>query len=1091
MSFKSYFISVIIVFLCFQINAQDNYPGGVTDAKVWYKSEHIDLQVPEYIDYSSNNIFIETCGDENQEALFNFNPSIESGSLCLTFSLPLESVNKHNFFIVSDPVDNDDSYRHLSTKYRDFIFNDVILPSTFGDSINRNAYALETQQGYASRMFQGFSQHQNTHVHFYSWSNYDIDRKFKSFGEVGETRFAIGRHIIFPDLDDGLDFSGLMPEFVLFDRQLTDNERNRVESYLGLKYGITLKNRHYKNSKNKIFWDTKNNQFFKDNIFGIGRDDISGLNQLQCESAHHRDFLVAATDDIQTRNADVNFNIPNDNFIVFGDTNLPGLQQPNNQKLQALNRVWLAQVTGEEEIRTETPVHFRLDISDLPQSLIDDLESGDKVLWMLHDRYVDHSYVSDFNNGNVEYYKPDNIDFDKKYAHYKPVYFDEDHNRYDQYTFAIGPEVIIQVSYEQWQCEGECFTMIVEVIGGEPEDDVVVLDPGGNPYNLELIGTEDNTVTYVTEEQLCADEEDYIVDYNGTNGYQTQYDFLVQPLDYTLDLGLNQQFLTAQKNPITLDAGSGINDPDATYQWYFNGVLIDHNESSLDATQPGAYEVIVTTSNMACRLSDVVEIVYEFSADVIPVENCDEEENSIQVLNIKGTPPFMTSIVGSGVNVNHTHQGDETFTDIPAGTYTVTITDALAGTYSESITIGSYGYSSGSLGPNQTLSLNQQQIILDGTLAFGNNPNFTYQWKYNGVFMSFTQAQITIDKPGVYIVIVYDTVSGCGGEKSIIIDHEMEVTINQESDCEESSNGVEIIIDYGLPDYTVTIQGNQYPSGNQYTLNQSSLSGSITISGIPYGSYTVTVQDEYGGLFQQPMDFEGLILDLDQQLADLCQQCGSSDCYVYPDYCADANYGGLPVFTVLDMYSFGSSCFSSYTLDASLFMTSNNLSYSWQLNGIDLNHNQPTLSYDRVSCYTSYPLHDENYNYCDGWYTTVIVTDEDTGCSLTETVGVILGWCPILGGDPQPRLGGNTFLTTKIYPNPSDPGATFYYDISADEAFEGTVEVFSVTGSRIKSVEINGSSNYTLPFNAMASGLYFIRTITKDGSVKFDKVIIN
>lgn len=1088
MSFKNILISGVIVFFCFKMNAQVNYPGGVTNSKIWYKSEHTDLQVPKYTDYSENNIVIENCG-EVQEGLFNFNPSIESGSLCLTFKLPLESVNKHNFFIVSDPVDNDDSYRHLSSTYRDF-FDNFILPSTFVDSINRNALALETQQGFASKMIQGFSQHQNTHVHFYSWSNYDIDRKFKSFGEVGETQFDIGKHIVFPDLDDGLDFSGLMPEFVLFDRQLTDNERNRVESYLGLKYGITLKNRHYKNSKNKIFWDTKNNQYFKDNIFGIGKDDISGLNQLQCESAHHRDFLVAATNDIQIRNADVNFNLLNNNFIVFGDTNLTGLQQPNNQNLKVFNRVWLAQITGEDEIRTDTPIHFRLDISDLSPSFIDELESGDKVLWMLHDRYVDHSYVSDFNNGNIEYYKPDNIDFSEKYAHYKPVYFDEDHNRYDQYTFAIGPDVIIQVSYEQWQCEGECFTMIVEVIGGEPEDDVVVLDPEGNPYNLELIGTEGNTVTYVTEEQLCANEEDYIVDYNGTNGYQTQYNFPVQPLDYTLDLGSDLQFLTAQNNPIVLDAGSGINDPDATYQWYYNGVLIDHNESTLDATQPGTYEVIVTTSNMACQLSDVVEVVYEFSADIIPVEDCNEEKNSIQILNITGTPPFVTSIVGSGLNVNHAHQGDETFTDIPLGTYTVTVTDALSGTYSETITIGSYGYSNGSLGPDQTLSFNQQQIILDAVSVFS-NPNFTFQWKYNGVFMSYTQPQITIDKPGVYTVVVYDPVSGCSAERSITIKHEMKVIIKQESDCEESSNGVEVIIDYGLPDYTVTIQGNEYPSGNQYTLNQSSLSGSITISGIPYGSYTVTVQDDYGGIFQQPMDFEGLILDLDQQLADLCQQCGNN-CTIEQDACS--NYDrNPPLYALLDHYQFG-QCLNTFTLDASLLLNNNNnVNYEWYLNNVNLNHFASSLTFDNsLNCKNEYPyILDENYFYCEIYNVKVIITDRISGCSKSEIVGVSYGYCPVLGGNPQPRSGGNTFLTTKIYPNPSDSGATFYYDISADEGFEATVELYSVTGSKIKSVEVNGNSNYTLPFNALASGLYFIRTITKDGSVKFDKVIIN
>src|SRR5690606_38852289 len=103
---------------------------------------------------------------------------------------------------------------------------------------------------------------------------------------------------------------GLFPEYISFDRQLTDNERNRVESYLAIKYGITLDgNRSYRNSSNKVVWDKQNNDLFGNNIFGIGRDDISGLNQLQCESAHNRDYLVAATVNIEKTNAKVQANI--------------------------------------------------------------------------------------------------------------------------------------------------------------------------------------------------------------------------------------------------------------------------------------------------------------------------------------------------------------------------------------------------------------------------------------------------------------------------------------------------------------------------------------------------------------------------------------------------------------------------------------------------------------------------------------------------------------------------------------------------------------------------------------------------------------
>src|SRR5690606_16142758 len=90
-------------------------------------------------------------------------------------------------------------------------------------------------------------------------------------------------------------FYGNFPEFISFPFELSANQKNRVESYLALKYGITLYNKSsYKNSRNVVFWNSKNNQLFPNFIFGIGKDDISGLNQLQSESVHEKDYLIAS-----------------------------------------------------------------------------------------------------------------------------------------------------------------------------------------------------------------------------------------------------------------------------------------------------------------------------------------------------------------------------------------------------------------------------------------------------------------------------------------------------------------------------------------------------------------------------------------------------------------------------------------------------------------------------------------------------------------------------------------------------------------------------------------------------------------------------
>src|SRR5699024_8744227 len=191
-----------------------------------------------------------------------------------------------------------------------------------------------------------FNLHQNADVYFYKWYNYEIDKKFKSYGEKGETKYHIGKRLPFPKLKKDQTFSGLLPEFLVFNRQLSANEQNRVNYYLALKYGISLwKTSSYRDAKNKVFWDKGNNEKFDHNIFGIGRDDVSGLNQLQCESAHNKDYLVAAINKVRQTNLEVqNYQtIPDRTYTIFGDTGENGLKEEAEQGLSRLNRVWLTQ----------------------------------------------------------------------------------------------------------------------------------------------------------------------------------------------------------------------------------------------------------------------------------------------------------------------------------------------------------------------------------------------------------------------------------------------------------------------------------------------------------------------------------------------------------------------------------------------------------------------------------------------------------------------------------------------------------------------------------------------------------------------------
>ncbi|MEY8848782.1 choice-of-anchor D domain-containing protein [Psychroserpens sp. XS_ASV72] len=87
------------------------------------------------------------------------------------------------------------------------------------------------------------------------------------------------------------------------DANLTQ-ERNRIQSYLAIKYGITLgtngTTQDYVDSDGTVIWDQSANVGYNYDIAGIGRDDASELNQKQSRSVNNAADLDGRTEGILT-----------------------------------------------------------------------------------------------------------------------------------------------------------------------------------------------------------------------------------------------------------------------------------------------------------------------------------------------------------------------------------------------------------------------------------------------------------------------------------------------------------------------------------------------------------------------------------------------------------------------------------------------------------------------------------------------------------------------------------------------------------------------------------------------------------------------
>ncbi|MGA9637024.1 beta strand repeat-containing protein, partial [Flavobacterium sp.] len=150
-------------------------------------------------------------------------------------------------------------------------------------------------------------------------------------------------------------FNGDIGEVILYSRVLTNLERQRVNSYTALKYGITLDQTvpyDYLASNGTKTWDATANAAYKNNIAGIGRDDLSALNQKQSRSINSDVLVSIGLGSIATTNKlNANTFATDKSFLVWGNDNASIELQTTERPTAAnavyrMGREWKVQETG-------------------------------------------------------------------------------------------------------------------------------------------------------------------------------------------------------------------------------------------------------------------------------------------------------------------------------------------------------------------------------------------------------------------------------------------------------------------------------------------------------------------------------------------------------------------------------------------------------------------------------------------------------------------------------------------------------------------------------------------------------------------------
>lgn len=145
-------------------------------------------------------------------------------------------------------------------------------------------------------------------------------------------------------------------ESIVFDRLLSGRERQKVDTYLALKYGITLDQTlpsSYIGSDGRMVWGAEANAEFSHHIFGICNDTISNLYTTSATNAETAELLRLTADTLSPMS-----------YVVLGDDNqsLKYIREEGQPK--RLGRAWRVSTTGE----TPETVNIALDAERIEEA---------------------------------------------------------------------------------------------------------------------------------------------------------------------------------------------------------------------------------------------------------------------------------------------------------------------------------------------------------------------------------------------------------------------------------------------------------------------------------------------------------------------------------------------------------------------------------------------------------------------------------------------------------------------------------------------------------------------------------------------------
>ena len=368
-------------------------PGGITapDLKIWLKADQgtntttDGAAITSWSD-QSGSLNHSTQGTATNQPTFenatndlvNFNPLIQFDGVddFLTITDNFQNDGEISFFCV---LNQSTALPDFSTVYTsDNLVLDIednssddwgywgTFQNSSGNSIIGEGMVILTLTGSDALPGTGYRDGRSI---FTGTENLDVGGGFATTTSIGA--YADGSADFYP---------GTLTEIIYSNDIVTSSQQNKIESYLAIKYGITLDNTtggtagDYTSTNGTIVWDASLNSAYHNDVIGISRDSIEELLQKQSHTIDDTTRLFVstlATDNISNVGTITN----NESYIMIGHnggrmiaTAIPSPEQPVGI-YSRIEREWKVTNTGfaddySIELKLETP-NGSINLADL------------------------------------------------------------------------------------------------------------------------------------------------------------------------------------------------------------------------------------------------------------------------------------------------------------------------------------------------------------------------------------------------------------------------------------------------------------------------------------------------------------------------------------------------------------------------------------------------------------------------------------------------------------------------------------------------------------------------------------------------------